>query len=713
MRQLDKPSTHVRAFVFAPLWQSFDYAWPDDLGESQVGIRIVVPFGHSKRVAVVEQVIEPADEQDAMSDLKHVLDRLDDKSLYTDVYWCWLQRASHYYLRTTGEMYELALAWAALDKQRRFKCLNRELLLHIDADLALAFTSKRTISLATIAKHCEARALQWRVLQAVQAGALEEVWEKPLDDATCVKTRLQLRSSQQQAVDALCENNQFYPALLFGRTGSGKTEVYLQAAEKLVAQGKQVLILVPEIGLTPMWKQRLSERFEHVSIWHSGLTSREKITVRHGLDNTQVLLGTRSALFLPLNNLGMIVIDEEHDTSFKQQDGVMYSARDMALLLAQAVKIPMVLGSATPSLESWRQVKEGKMACFRLMERVHQHTQIQPEIIDMRGSTSVLSSHLLQRLEETFARGEQAMLYLNRRGYAPALQCTACGYVPQCRLCSLRLTLHRKEGVLRCHTCDYKERVKQTCEQCGEQAYLPLGSGTERLEDDLLAALPDLRLARFDRDVIRSPKDLTRVLTGFETGDIDCLLGTQMLVKGHHFPNVTLVGVINADLGMNLPDFRASERWWQQMTQVFGRTGRGKQAGKVVVQTWSPDASWFDRLDESRAEEVLDEELSLRQLTYFPPYARWVRVVFSAGYHEKAIVAAHQFAKALQSWDEVKVSGPMPCALERLSGRFRFELVIRDEARKHLPWQLLPLIKKLRVPSGVRRKIDVDPQDLM
>jgi primosomal protein N' (replication factor Y) len=171
--------------------------------------------------------------------------------------------------------------------------------------------------------------------------------------------------------------------------------------------------------------------------------------------------------------------------------------------------------------------------------------------------------------------------------------------------------------------------------------------------------------------------------------------------------------VINADLGMNLPDFRASERWWQQMTQVFGRTGRGAQAGKVVVQTWSPDAAWFDRLDESRAEEVLDEELSLRQLTHFPPYARWVRIVFSAGYHEKAILAAHQFAKALQGWDEVKVSGPMPCALERLSGRFRFELIVRDEARKHLPWQLLPLIKKLRVPSGVRRKIDVDPQDLM
>ena len=305
------PKVHIRATVFAPLWQNFDYVWPSVLGEPQAGIRIVVPFGHSKRLAVVEQVIEATAEQVATTDLKQVLDRLDDKSLYSDDYWGWLQRASSYYLRTTGEMYELALAWAALDKQRRFKCLNRDLLMHVDKDLALAFTSKRAISLASISKHCEVHALQWRVFQAVRKGVLEEAWGKPQDDTVCVKIRLQLRSSQQKAVAALCENNQFYPTLLFGRTGSGKTEVYLQAAEKLVAQGKQVLILVPEIGLTPMWKQRLAERFEHVSIWHSGLTKREKIAVRHGLGNTQVLLGTRSALFLPLNNLGMIVIDEE------------------------------------------------------------------------------------------------------------------------------------------------------------------------------------------------------------------------------------------------------------------------------------------------------------------------------------------------------------------------------------------------------------------
>ena len=701
----------VRVAVFAPLWTSFDYLWPTGLlGTPEKGLRITVPFGSGKREAFILDVVEhvPQDHE-----LKSVLDRLDAQPLLDEVRMLWLSRAAAYTLSTDGEIYELALAWAGQDKQRRFQCRNKEGLEAFDADLDQAFHSRRIFSLSTLMKHCQEPAVQWRVLKALQQGLIEEVVQQQDASVGHGQTSLTLREGQQKAVDAVLENPRFFPVLLFGCTGSGKTEVYLQIAEALVKQGKQALILVPEIGLTPMWQKRLHARFERVSIWHSGLTVREKIAVRHELKDTQVLLGTRSALFLPLPKLGFIAIDEEHDASFKQQDGVMYSARDMSLLLAQELDIPIVLGSATPSVESWRQVQEHHMTCFRLHERVHQHAQVTPEIIDMRGSNDVLSPMLIQRLQETFYRGEQAMLYLNRRGYAPALQCTACGYVPTCKSCSLRLTLHRKQGMLRCHTCDYSQRVSQVCRKCGEKAFLPLGAGTERLEDDLMQAIPDLKVARFDRDVIRHAKDLQHTLAAFEAGDIDCLVGTQMLVKGHHFPNVTLVGVVNADLGMNLPDFRASERWWQQMTQVFGRTGRGAVAGKVVVQTWSPDAPWFERLDEAKAEQVLDEELSLRKLTHFPPYARWVRIVFSAVNHEKAIVAAHACAKVLKAWDKVKVSGPMPCALERVAGRFRFELIVRDESRKHLPWKLQPLLEKLKVPSGVRRKVDVDPQDLM
>ncbi len=704
-------SMQVRVAVFAPLWTSFDYLWPTQLlGTPERGLRVTVPFGFGKREGVILEVLEHSTQE---QELKSILDRLDIHPLLDEPRQLWLSRMAAYNLCTTGEIYETALAWAGQDKQRRFRCQHIEALQDFDADLSQAFRSKRAFSLSTLMKHCKKPAVQWRVCKALQQGLIEEVVQPQAAPAMSRQEPLTLRGGQQKAVDAVLANPHFFPVLLFGRTGSGKTEVYLQIAEALVKQGKQALILVPEIGLTPMWQRRLQARFERVSIWHSGLSAREKIAVRHALKDTQVLLGTRSALFLPLPRLGFIAMDEEHDISFKQQDGVMYSARDMSLLLAQELDIPIVLGSATPSLESWRQVQEQHMTCFRLHERVHQHTQVVPEIIDMRGLHTVLSPPLIQHLQETFRRGEQAMLYLNRRGYAPALQCTACGYVPMCKSCSLRLTLHRKQGILRCHTCDYTQRIAQVCPKCGEKAFLPLGAGTERLEDDLRQAVPGLKVARFDRDMIRHAKDLQQTLAAFEAGDIDCLVGTQMLVKGHHFPNVTLVGVVNADLGMHLPDFRASERWWQQMTQVFGRTGRGAVAGKVVVQTFSPDAPWFKRLDEAKAEQVLDEELSLRKLTHFPPYARWVRIVFSAVNHEKAIAAAHRFAQALKTWDKVKVSGPMPCALERVAGRFRFELIARDESRKHLPWQLQPLLENLKVPPGVRRKVDVDPQDFM
>jgi len=703
----------VQAAVFAPLWQEYTYLWPDHLGKPRLGLRITVPFGQSKRVAVVTG-LHALESSDDSAMLKDVIDRLDDKPIFNALRRRWIERCAAYQLCTLGEMYETASAWAAIDKHRQFRCNQPDELLVADASLGRAFTTKRAISLSTIAQHSQLADVQWRALQAVKSGLLEEVLLAPKKLPETQYQAISLRPSQQSAVQAISDQkNQFTPLLLFGCTGSGKTEVYLQAAEQCVAEGKQVLILVPEIGLTPMWLNRLSARFSEIGIWHSGLTHREKNHLRSRLSSVQILLGTRSALFLPLPNLALMVIDEEHDSSFKQQDGVQYSARDLSMLLAQELKIPLVLGSATPSLESWRQVQMESMQCFKLSERVYEHTAITPEIVDMRGSHDVFSPAMLERIIACHARGEQIMLYLNRRGYAPALQCTACGDVPKCPSCSVRLTLHRQAGMLRCHTCDYAKRVNLTCQQCGEKAYLPLGSGTERLEEDLQKAIPTLRLARFDRDVIKNAKDLTEVLSAFEAGDIDCLVGTQMLVKGHHFPNVTLVGVINADLGMNLPDFRASERWWQQMTQVFGRTGRGEKAGHVVVQTWSPDAPWFEKLDEQKAEDVLNEELSLREWTKFPPYARWVRIVFSSLAQQKALQAAKLFAERLVAWDAVKVSGPLPCAMERVANRYRFELIVRDETRRHLPWQLLPLLKLMRVPSGVRRKVDVDPLDLM
>ena len=410
----------------------------------------------------------------------------------------------------------------------------------------------------------------------------------------------------------------------------------------------------------------------------------------------------------------MIVVDEEHDTSFKQQEGMAYSARDMGVLLAQELTIPIVLGSATPSLESWRQAAAGVYQRLDLPLRIASNNPpIASTVIDMRHEDELISGALLAALQQTLADGDQSILFLNRRGYAPALQCTACGDVPECTACSLRLTLHRRAAQLRCHACGYHRHVPKTCECCGEVAFLPLGEGTEKLDEWLSKAIPELRFSRFDRDVITSHARLENTLTEFEQGKIDCLIGTQMLVKGHDFPNVTLVGVINADLGVSLPDFRAGERWWQQMTQITGRAGRGQKPGQVIIQTRMPEAAWFDRMAESQAQSTMNDELELRRQLSFPPFARWVRIVFSARKLDRAMQSAKQYATLCQALHGISITGPMPCAMERIAGNYRIELLLRDTTRKLLPWKLNHVIAAMPVQRNVRIRIDVDPQDMM
>ena len=703
--------------VFAPLHGTYTYAWSETLGTAATGLRLRIPFGKGWRSGVVMNVHVDTPEHAC----KPVDDRLELNPSCQPTFLSWIERAGRYYLASFGEMLETALAWGAVEEKRKFRLCDHELLTSFDAELAELFTTKRAISLKTLRERCNSSALFYRLLKAVEAGGLEPVSDKPndADKTELTDSRVELRPSQQQACDAIAEHLDTFKAhLLFGATGSGKTEVYLNVAEKLIGEKsigekRQVLILVPEIGLTPMWLSRLLERFNNVGVWHSGMGAPERLHVLDRLHQLDVLIGTRSALFLPLPRLGMVVVDEEHDSSFKQQEGVHYSARDMSLLLGQEMNVPVVLGSATPSLESWRQVKEGSVQLLELPERIQSHGPMQRTIIDMRNEQEPISPRLFKALETTRQQGQQSILFLNRRGYAPALQCTACGDVPKCHACSLNLTLHRRAGQLRCHACGLVKRVPRTCEVCGEDSLLPLGAGTEKLEELLAEKLPDLRFARFDRDVITSNKRLHETLDAFSSGEIDCLIGTQMLVKGHHFPSVTLVGVVNADMGLSLPDFRAGERWWQQMTQVTGRAGRGDHPGQIMIQTHSPEAPWFDRIGDDTALEVLNEEIALREQLNYPPYARWVRIIFSSMHLNKAESAASAMAAHLDRWDKVSISGPMLCPLERLAGRFRVEILLRDNSRKILPWKLAPLLEKISVPSGVRRKVDVDPLDMM
>ncbi len=708
----------VEVAVFSPLPGCFTYLWPKSLGTPVTAIRVQVPFGKGIRFGFVLNITAVSDEK--RSELKHVIDRLDEVPLLNLPRMRWLERVGRYYLASAGELWSTALGWALQDDLRRFRCPDPAQFAATDSVVDNVFTTRAAISVKTVLKRAAAQGhttgVRYALSRAVAAGLVQEVAAEPFqpEDQRNKKAAVTATAKQRQAIDALAAHpDTFSPYLLFGCTGSGKTEVYLKAAESVVALGGQVLVLVPEIGLTPMWLARLTSRFDRVAIWHSTLSGPERLRVRQHLDQVDVLIGTRSSLFLPLPKLKMIVVDEEHDVSFKQQEGMTYSARDMAVLLAQELNIPIVLGSATPGLESWRQMKEGNYTCLDLPDRIAAHAFICPEIIDMRGVEVPLSDALLTAMRETHAAGDQSILFLNRRGYAPALQCTACGDVPECPGCSIRLTLHRRAGQLRCHTCGYRRRVPKTCESCGEHALMPLGEGMEKLEEWLTEQMPELHFERFDRDVITSHTRLANTLAAFETGELDCLIGTQMLVKGHDFPNVTLVGVVNADLGVSLPDFRAGERWWQQMTQVTGRAGRGDRPGRVIIQTRMPEAAWLSRISEDQATGTLDEELKLREMLHYPPYARWVRLVFSSSKIERATEVASQFTRHCEELDGINVTGPMPCPMERIAGKYRIEVLLRDASRKLLPWKLQPLLSGMQAPRDVRIRVDVDPQDMM
>jgi len=710
---LSQSTLFVEVAVFCPLPNTFTYLWPREFGSPEPGVRVIVPFGRGRRTGVIVNASASMPEG---IECKAVIDRLDHQPLYNARRIHWLERAGQYYLAAPGEMWETAFSWAAGEEKRRWRHTDQDALSRADPGLAEAFSNRGTLSAGTLARRLPPSGFYHRLHQAEASGLLQEaVPESDRVHGRMSKERIpdQLTQAQAVALSAIRKSEAFNPVLLFGCTGSGKTEVYIRAAWSRTSADGQVLILVPEIGLTPQWLSRICGRFSHVAVWHSGLSNKQRRAVRAGLENVEVLVGTRSALFLPLPRLSMIVVDEEHDSSFKQQEGVAYSARDLAVLLAQELDIPVVLGSATPSLESWRHARSGHYQLLSLPRQIVPHPPPVPLIVNMCGSESPLSEPMLKALQETKQRGLQSLLYLNRRGYAPALNCTACGDVPECPACSLRLTLHRRRGELRCHACGFVRPVPQVCEQCGEDALLPLGAGTERIEEQLGKEMPDIRFARLDRDAVRSEKKLLCVLSDFSAGRLDCLIGTQMLIKGHHFPKVTLVGVVNADLGLGLPDFRAGERWWQQLTQVLGRTGRGRDPGQVIIQTYSPSAPWLARIGDIHAEASLNEELKCRQVLNYPPYARWVRIVFSSANAARANEAAGKMADTLRKMPGIQLVGPMPCAIERLASRYRFELLLRDEARKHLPWMISPILKRMTPPVGVRRKVDVDPVDMM
>jgi primosomal protein N' (replication factor Y) len=532
-----------------------------------------------------------------------------------------------------------------------------------------------------------------------------------------------LNPDQQEAIAAVRAALGTYAAfLLEGVTGSGKTEVYLQLTQEVLARGEQIMILLPEINLTPQLQARFRSRFSvPVAIIHSGLTDTERCRSWLGMQRGEVsiLLGTRSAVFTPVKALGLIILDEEHDTSFKQQDGFRFSARDVAVMRASLLNIPIVLGSATPSLESVYNVSQGRYRHLRLPQRAGGAVQPSFRLLDIRGHRlrEGLSPALIAYIAETLARGEQALLFVNRRGFAPTLTCHACGWVARCRRCDANLVVHAGDGRLRCHHCGFEQSLVASCTGCGSEDLRPLGLGTERVEKALAELFPGARIVRIDRDSTRRKGRLEALLNDIHEGRVDILIGTQMLAKGHHFSRVTLVGITDVDSGLYSTDFRSGERTAQLITQVAGRAGREERMGTVVLQTRHPGHPLLHvliREGYSGFAKACSEERRAALLPPFAYQALWRAEASDIEAPRRFLERVANLANQRTSRD-LQVLGPVPAPMARRAGRQRYQLLFQSRQRNLLHGvieALLPSVSELDEARRVRWSIDIDPIDL-
>src|SRR5215470_7743428 len=544
--------------------------------------------------------------------------------------------------------------------------------------------------------------------------------------ASAFNARPKPTSDQARALDTIIAVHDFHPILLHGVTGSGKTEVYMRAAEHFLQNGKTSLILVPEIGLTPQLTGRFAERFhEKTAILHRSLTERQRIDewLRIYAGEAPIVIGTRSAVFAPLLNVGLIVVDEEHETSYKQEEVPRYNARDTAVMRAKLAGAVAILGSATPSMESYRNAEAAKYQRVPLTARVEDRALPGVEVVNMReeyaaaGKQIVFSRLLLQEITTRLGRREQSMILLNRRGYAAFLLCRHCGFTFQCSSCSVAMTYHRTIDKLLCHYCGFARRPPARCTECDSEYIHYVGEGTERLEAELRKIYPDARIGRVDRDTMRHIRDFERVLGGFRSGEIDILVGTQMIAKGHDFPRVTLVGVIGADAPLALPDFRAAERTFQLLTQVAGRSGRGEEPGEVVVQSYFPDHYTFQLAVNQKFEDFYARESRYRKAMFYPPFTSLAGIMVTDRDPSRAAQMARDVGEFLDSMrsEAVRILGPAPAPLERLKRVHRHQLLIKSSSRATLHGMLERLqayVEEKKI-GATRIIVDVDPISLL
>ncbi len=535
-------------------------------------------------------------------------------------------------------------------------------------------------------------------------------------------------AEQQNAIDAIKSSfGTFQPFLLEGVTGSGKTEVYIEVMREVVRQGEQAILLVPEISLTPVFAARLKERFgDRIAVLHSNLSASERYDQwwRAHRGEVDVAIGPRSALFTPFQRLGVIVVDEEGDGAYKQDETPRYNARDLAVVRAQLRKIPVILGSATPSLESRENAARGKYTLLRMTHRVEARPLPDADVIDLRTERAekedrgfvIFSSALKATMNEVFAAGEQAIILINRRGYAPYLLCRECGHDFRCRDCSVTMTVHRRAGQLICHYCGLRRPIPSKCPICGGEVLQPIGFGTEKVEERFRRDFPGIAVDVLDRDSTRKRGELVRILDRFRNGRTQALIGTQMLSKGHHFPDVTLTAVLNADSILGYPDFRSAEKTFYLLTQVAGRAGRGERRGRVLIQTAFPTHYAIQHALRHDYEAFYQSEIEFRQTFHYPPATSMIALLFrgeNVGAVEKAATeAGKRLEEAIAPLAGARMQGPAPAPLSRIKGVHRFQILLRSPQRNALRRAVEAVMIGSKW-SGVETAIDVDPVNIL
>ncbi|MGB0466404.1 MAG: primosomal protein N' [Pontibacterium sp.] len=731
----------LRLAIPTPVRRLFDYLPPEGISatELQPGIRIRVSFGNRELTGIL---IETDTQSDVpVHRLKAALEILDITPPLPEHLLdlaCW---AAGYYQHPIGDA--LAQAFPVLLRKGAPCEITHQHLWRARSQASLDGLNKQAHKqrelLRELLQHPQgisppalrAEGYNTALLKTLEEKGLAEqfIHQSPHPEAQETthilrEPSLSLNTQQSEALDLINKHQGFAPILLEGVTGSGKTEVYLQAIEQQLQTGKQALILIPEIGLTPQTVTRFKSRFRlPVVVLHSNLSDRQRLDAwlqaREGI--ARIVIGTRSAIFTPLKHPGIIIVDEEHDASFKQQDGYRYSARDLAIARARREQIPVVLGSATPSLETLHNAQTGRYQWSRITERAGNASAPGFELLDIRHEPlqAGLSAPLIKRIGATLAAGTQVLVFINRRGFAPTLTCHDCGWIADCNRCDAHMTLHRSPPHLHCHHCDKQTPIAARCGHCGSHQLQPVGAGTERTEDTLNRLFPDTPVLRIDRDTTQRKNALANLMAQVHQGDPCILVGTQMLAKGHHFPKVTLVAILNADSGLFSADFRGMERTAQLILQVAGRAGRADHPGQVIMQTHHADHPTLLHLVHQGYYAFAQEELRQRQQGQLPPFTHYalLRAEATGSGRAEAFLSAvrEQLSRELIMPEGVLWLGPFPSPMEKRAGMHRAQLLIQGNNRRNLHQLLFALtrfLEQTKEARKVRWSIDVDPADV-